>query len=195
MKSRLILAADAAHIPLPGQSVDMTFTSPPFKEEDVSDDYLAAYSAWMSEIKRVTRNVAIIFNSSRKLNFVCQHFPAERVMTWSKGYSLTSFRWSPIFVYPFNDYKLGRYIWCDSFGIQSIKNKWKVHKYQDPLFLYQTIIKMFKDCDTVLDPFMGSGTTGHACKLLGKDFVGFDIVPEYTYLSDDRISKVQVPIL
>ena len=195
LSNHLVLNANSSHIPLADSSVDMTFTSPPFKDDDISEDYFSAYSSWMSEIFRVTKKVAIVFNSSTKLKFVLDHWPADRVMVWSKGFSLMSFRWSPIFVYGIPPYKVGKYIWCDAFGIQSIKNKWKVHQYQDPLFLYQTIIKMFKDCKTVLDPFVGSGTTGQACKLLKLDFIGFDILQEHSLLSKDRISKVQVPML
>lgn len=34
---------------------------------------------------------------------------------------------------------------------------------------------MFKGCQTVFDPFMGSGTTGRACHNLGLDFIGCEI--------------------
>ena len=33
--------------------------------------------------------------------------------------------------------------------------------------------------DTVLDPFMGSGTTGIACKELNRNFIGIEIVKDY----------------
>ena len=32
---------------------------------------------------------------------------------------------------------------------------------------------------TVLDPFMGSGTTARAAKLHGRDYIGFELNPEY----------------
>jgi tRNA G10 N-methylase Trm11 len=32
---------------------------------------------------------------------------------------------------------------------------------------------------TVLDPFMGSGTTGMACKKVGRDFIGIELDPHY----------------
>jgi len=34
------------------KSVDMTFTSPPFKEEDVEGEYWEEYDKWFAEIKR-----------------------------------------------------------------------------------------------------------------------------------------------
>lgn len=45
---------------------------------------------------------------------------------------------------------------------------------------------------TVLDPFMGSGTVGIACKRLGRDFIGIDIDPDYVKLSEDRINDYSI---
>ncbi len=42
---------------------------------------------------------------------------------------------------------------------------------------------------TVLDPFMGSGTTGVACAKLGRKFVGVEIEPKYFDLACKRIRK------
>lgn len=39
----------------------------------------------------------------------------------------------------------------------------------------------------VLDPFMGSGTTGVVAKRLGREFIGIDLNPEYVKLSANRI--------
>ena len=43
--------------------------------------------------------------------------------------------------------------------------------------------------DVVLDPFMGSGTTGVACAELGRKFVGIEIVPKYFQISWQRIRR------
>jgi DNA modification methylase len=48
---------------------------------------------------------------------------------------------------------------------------------------------------TVLDPFMGSGTTGFVAVELGRDFIGIDINPEYVNkLARNRISGARVPL-
>lgn len=39
----------------------------------------------------------------------------------------------------------------------------------------------------VLDPFMGSGTTGVACKMCGCDYIGFELLPEYVRMSKENI--------
>ena len=45
-----------------------------------------------------------------------------------------------------------------------------------------------KDGDTVLDPFMGSGTTGVACKQLDRNFIGIELNEEYIVIAEKRIS-------
>jgi len=45
--------------------------------------------------------------------------------------------------------------------------------------------------DIVLDPFMGSGTTGVMAKQLGRNFIGIDIVEEYVDIATDRIDKAK----
>jgi DNA modification methylase len=49
-----------------------------------------------------------------------------------------------------------------------------------------------RDGDTVLDPFMGSGTTGYVCKKLGRNFLGTELNPEYVALAKDRIDGKQI---
>ena len=41
---------------------------------------------------------------------------------------------------------------------------------------------------TVLDPFMGSGTTGVACVKLGRRFIGIEIEPKYFDIACKRIA-------
>jgi len=45
--------------------------------------------------------------------------------------------------------------------------------------------------ETVLDPFMGSGTTGVACKMLGRNFIGIEIDPAYFKIAKKRIKAAQ----
>jgi site-specific DNA-methyltransferase (adenine-specific) len=46
-----------------------------------------------------------------------------------------------------------------------------------------------KSGDVVLDPFMGSGTTGVVCKKLERDFIGIELVQEYYNLAKERIKN------
>lgn len=44
----------------------------------------------------------------------------------------------------------------------------------------------------VLDPFMGSGTTGIVAKRLGRKYIGFELNPTYASLAKKRIREVEV---
>ena len=48
-----------------------------------------------------------------------------------------------------------------------------------------------RTCGTVLDPFMGSGTTGVACARLGRKFIGIEIKPKYFDIASRRIEQAQ----
>lgn len=45
--------------------------------------------------------------------------------------------------------------------------------------------------DTILDPFLGSGTTGVACSKLGRSFIGIEIEPKYFDIACRRIEAAQ----
>jgi site-specific DNA-methyltransferase (adenine-specific) len=45
--------------------------------------------------------------------------------------------------------------------------------------------------ETILDPFMGSGTTGVACAQLGRKFIGIEIEPKYFDIACERIQDAQ----
>jgi site-specific DNA-methyltransferase (adenine-specific) len=63
------------------------------------------------------------------------------------------------------------------------------HPTVKPLQLMQYMIRLITPPGgTVLDPFMGSGSTGAACMLEGVQFVGIDITPEYIDIAEKRIS-------
>jgi site-specific DNA-methyltransferase (adenine-specific) len=47
------------------------------------------------------------------------------------------------------------------------------------------------DKTTILDPFMGSGTTGVACVQTGRNFIGIEIDPTYYDIATKRIFEAQ----
>ncbi len=62
------------------------------------------------------------------------------------------------------------------------------HPAVKPVKLMSYLIKMFsREGDTVLDPFMGSGTTGIACSNLGRNFVGIELKENFFELAEERI--------
>ena len=49
------------------------------------------------------------------------------------------------------------------------------------------LCEVIPDAGTILDPFMGSGTTGVACANLGRKFIGIEIEPKYFDIACERI--------
>ena len=70
------------------------------------------------------------------------------------------------------------------------ENKGSFHPASFPEQLAKDhIISWSNENDLVLDPFMGSGTTGKMCKLLNRNFIGIEISKEYLELAKERIEK------
>ena len=66
------------------------------------------------------------------------------------------------------------------------------HPTTKPLWLMSRIIKVSTNPDmTVLDCFMGSGTTGVACVQTGRNFFGIEIDPTYFKIAEKRIHEAQ----
>jgi site-specific DNA-methyltransferase (adenine-specific) len=65
------------------------------------------------------------------------------------------------------------------------------HPTQKPLRLMKWCLGFLPDAQTILDPFMGSGTTGVAAVQMGRDFIGCEIDPAYFELACKRIEDAQ----
>ena len=65
------------------------------------------------------------------------------------------------------------------------------HPTQKPLPLMVWCIEQAGNPQTILDPFMGSGTTGVACAQLGKAFTGIERERKYFDIACERISRAQ----
>lgn len=69
------------------------------------------------------------------------------------------------------------------------------HPTQKPLEIIERMVKA--SCPpggTVLDPFMGSGTTALAAKRQGRHFSGFELNPEYCAIIQARLAATEVPM-
>ena len=80
----------------------------------------------------------------------------------------------------------------DWWNINQVKNVSKVktnHPCQMPLEVMTNIIGILPDDVTIIDPFMGSGTTGVACKKLGMDFIGIEMSQDYFDIAKNRIME------
>lgn len=64
------------------------------------------------------------------------------------------------------------------------------HQTEKPISLMMELVSLFTNPgDTVLDPFMGTGTTGEACVRLGRKFIGIELNPKWFTYSCKRIES------
>lgn len=71
--------------------------------------------------------------------------------------------------------------------VVSWESKGRVHPHQKPVWLAEHFIERAPHASTILDPFMGSGTTGVAAVKLGRKFIGIEIDPGYFETACKRI--------
>ena len=73
---------------------------------------------------------------------------------------------------------------------KSDKNKY--HPTQKPVALTEYLMKTYtNEGELVLDFTMGSGTTAVACKQTNRNFIGFELDPDYCAIANKRLEKVQ----
>jgi len=79
-------------------------------------------------------------------------------------------------------------------GVKEVTNH---HPTVKPIELMRYLVRLTKTPTggVVLDPFMGSGSTGCACVLEGRDFIGIEREPEYIEIAEKRIAHYALPIM
>jgi DNA modification methylase len=73
-------------------------------------------------------------------------------------------------------------------GQASNRDGERVHPTQKPVDVMRWCLGFLPEADTILDPFMGSGSTGVAAVRLGRKFVGIEIEPKYFDIACRRIA-------
>jgi len=141
-----------------------------------------------NEILRVSKN-QVIFGGNYFADLL---LPSSCWLVWDKNNGSTDFAdcelaWTSFktavryFKYTWNGFMQG--------NISNKKNNEKrVHPTQKPLPLMEWVIKNYtKESDTILDPFMGSGTTGVACMNFNRKFIGIEKEEQFFQVATDRI--------
>jgi len=78
--------------------------------------------------------------------------------------------------------------WCGKVGdLIPVKNR--SHPTQKPVPLMEWCLGFLPDAETILDPFMGSGTTLVACAKLGRKGIGIECDADYFQIACDRVQK------
>lgn len=68
-------------------------------------------------------------------------------------------------------------------------NEERFHPTQKPLAVMKWVIDLCPKSDIILDPFMGSGTTGVAAIQMGRKFIGIEREPKYFDIACERIEQ------
>ena len=200
---------------IPDESVDAVITDPPynigkdFANDNLNINELIKFSTYyLTEIKRVIKphkpilifyssgesfgsffNIASSILKSKKLMFFYKpndvSMPLISVLRKSEALLLFTDEGTINYEHEENthDVIIYNYKKLDkSFYHQTIK----------PIEVMRKIVKSFtKKYDIILDPFMGSGTTGVACVQLNRNFIGYEISPDYFKIAEKRINEAQ----
>ena len=181
-------------------------------DDNMSED---EYYKWIGNIFSLCPSVVVHYPESLyKLAFQMGKFP-ERVVSWvynsntgRQHRDIAFFGVKPNFNQVRQPYKnpndkrikerIARGITgsklYDWWNINQVKNVSKGknginHPCVMPLEVMKNIVGILPKDKVIVDPFMGSGTTGVACKELGYDFIGIELDENYFKLAEERINE------
>ena len=185
-------------------SFDLCLTDPPYNlgidygsywNDNLSyEEYKDWSKQWFTEAKRISK--CLIFTpgwNNLKMWLTEIEYP-KGIMIWvvknqcSHSNVGGNNMWEPILVYGKSAIQKNVFEYP-----MSVQRLHKEHRHPVPkqLLFFRDILRMTKKINTVIDPFLGSGTTAIACKLLGKDCVGIDINPNYIRDSQIKVDNAQ----
>jgi len=185
---------------LPDKSVDAVITDPPWNMDYFKDDKKSwtEYTKWLEIIKTESERVCIsgvwIFQSTKSIPYTAEIFDGYMPFAAVKNFSQMTPKslpncWDIAYYKIYSGYKGNGRNWfkCDTAGMMKERTG---HPTPRSLDVMKYIVEMF-DWSTILDPFMGSGTTGVACVQTGRNFIGCEIDPEYFAIAEKRIKAAQ----
>lgn len=183
-------------------SINIVVTDPPYNVgleyatiDDRRVDYREWCQQWFNEIKRVCSGHILISVGQANLSLWAAMEKPDWWLAWWKpaamGRCVVGFNnWEPIAVY-----KRGKMAkqGCDVIRatIDTRDKLQSEHPCPKPIDWAVKQLEMFSfPDDIVLDPFMGSGTTGVACKKMNRKFMGIECDHKYCDLAKRRINNV-----
>ena len=178
--------------------VDAVITDPPYGVNLEYGDYDDSFDNWKNLIDSFLPLALAICNGSIIVptskfegeQYIHRHNPIWR-LCWFKGASCTrspiGFKdWEPTFIFGRAPKKQ-----CHDYftaHANSVRAEISGHPCPKPYAWAKWLVdKMSERAETILDPFMGSGTTGVACVKLGRKFVGIEIEERYFDIACRRI--------
>lgn len=195
---------------LPDNSIDAVITDPPY---GVKLKYGAAFEDTADTWERLVPPVVswadergvlcVLFGASltQARDLARFHRAPDRTLVWAPAFSLSKsrangmfFRWHPVYCWNLPKRHGGPAL--DVLRTNCDGHNWWNHPGTKPIALMESLVCIAPEGATVLDPFMGSGTTGVACVQTGRDFVGIEIEPAYYAIAEKRIAEAQMqPLL
>jgi len=190
---------------MPDKSVDAVITDPPYgKQCDIENKSNSRWSSKNGFSDLWTKNEQnnwnikpsqLVFDnifrvSKHQVIWGGNYFnlpPTPCWLVWNKGQRNFSFADAEL---AWTSYDKAIRIF--DFPRAKMKSENKQHPTQKPLALMRWCIEKYThEGDTILDPFMGSGTTGVACVQTGRNFIGIEIDPTYFAIAEKRIAEAQ----
>ena len=198
---------------IPDESIDMILTDPPYgmnyqsgyrkvtHDKIHGDSGLDWLDDFVNEIYRVSKpNTAhYVFCSFHHIDKFKQaiekKFKVKNILTWVKnntsmGDLKGDFAPKTEFIIFFHK---GRRLingTRDPNVLEFKRTQNKLHPTQKPVDMAEYMIEKFSDeGDVILDPFMGSGTTGVACINTNRNFIGMELDAGYFEVAKDRVGK------
>jgi modification methylase len=165
--------------------------------------YVEWQRACLSSMMRILKDDGVIFYNHkwRVQNGILQDrqdivsgFPVRQIIIWKRsgginfnaGYFLPTYEVIYMITKPGFKLKKGANKMTDIWEFNQERNN--PHPAPFPLDLPLKCISATKE-GVVLDPFMGSGTTGLAAKMLNRDWIGVEKSEEYCNLASERINN------
>ena len=188
---------------IPDKSIDLVLTDPPYgvnlgysTYNDTEENWFKLMMGVIPEMKRIAEMVIMPSCQIKRLHWIYTNFPPDWLICWYKGSTGCSAHigfndWEPHLVYGKR-----KKVWMHDY-FKSPNNE-KMGNYghpcPKPIEWAKHLIEKSKS-QTVLDCFMGSGTTGVACKELGRNFIGIEIDKNYFEIAKKRIANTQEMML
>jgi site-specific DNA-methyltransferase (adenine-specific) len=195
------------------EPVDLVLTDPPYVFGIASTEWKTGwgdlmnasvwYASWLIEAKRLTKSApgsVWVFNSWRSFPVLARasydvSWPIESLLVWDKDWIgpggvrglRPQYELIALFVQPGFAIKnrslpdVWRQKWMSTIGVTE-------HRAEKPVGIMAKIIKE-TEARSVLDPFMGSGTSLIAARQLGRKAVGIEIEEKYCKMAIERLAQ------
>ena len=198
---------------MPDKSVDAIITDPPYGVVNRDSNGIRMLDKGAADIKTYDEFILInYFTRISKTAYVwcgTEQVSNYRAAFVDAGYSTRICVWEKTNPSPMN----GQYLWLSSIELcvyakstGAVFNEFckspvfrqptepkEYHPTAKPVSLMKRLIlASSNEGDTILDPFMGSGTTGVACVQTGRNFIGIEIDPTYFAIAEKRIADAQM---